>query len=284
MYRSESFNISIALLISLYYWEPQAIAAMSVSVKFGDLISQFDGSGDFLEWVEKLELVAELQGIQELHLVLPLFLTGGAFAVYKSIGEASKKDYDKVKGALRLAFSSDPIAAYEELQLRHLQPGESVDVYVSDLNRLAHLVDPTLSATYIKCAFICGLPSDVKKQLKAACNLAEMNLADVIDRARSLVKNGGDVCMVSLSRPNDRRTCFRCVKEGHMSRGCPAAVDDRRPSKSRVRCYTCGEEGHVSRDCRSTVKQSVRRCYVCGDESHMAPMCPKRFGDLPKND
>ena len=49
---------------------------MSVNVKSSDLIKSYDGTGDFLEWVQKLELVAELQKITELQNFLPLFLNG----------------------------------------------------------------------------------------------------------------------------------------------------------------------------------------------------------------
>ena len=34
---------------------------LSMSVKFSDIVRQYDGEGDFFEWVEKLELVAKLQ-------------------------------------------------------------------------------------------------------------------------------------------------------------------------------------------------------------------------------
>ena len=135
----------------------QAITAnvmSSVSVKFSDLVKQFDGTEDFMEWVDKLELVARMQKIEDLANLIPLFLTGGAFAVYKSIAENDKSDYSKIKLVLQAAFSADSLTAYEELQQRHLQIGESIDVFLADLNRLALLVDETLPSSYINCLWI----------------------------------------------------------------------------------------------------------------------------------
>ena len=92
----------------------QAISAMSIVIKFADLVSQYDGSGEFSEWIQKLELVAKLQKVDELHVVLPLFLSGGAFAVYQGLSDEIKEDYKEVKNALTTAFSASPLTAYEE--------------------------------------------------------------------------------------------------------------------------------------------------------------------------
>ena len=56
----------------------QAISAMSIVIKFADLVAQYDGDGEFSEWIQKLELLAKLQRVGELHVVLPLFLSGRA--------------------------------------------------------------------------------------------------------------------------------------------------------------------------------------------------------------
>ena len=47
-----------------------------MSLKFADIIKQFDGTGDFFEWLEKLELVAKLQKVKEMENVLPLSRSG----------------------------------------------------------------------------------------------------------------------------------------------------------------------------------------------------------------
>jgi len=61
-----------------------------VNVKLSDALSQYDGTGDFFEWTRKLERVAKLQKIDEVQNLLPLFLTGGAYAVHEDIAEDDK--------------------------------------------------------------------------------------------------------------------------------------------------------------------------------------------------
>ena len=79
------------------------------------------------EWIQKLKLVANLQGIKELQTLLPLFLSGGAFAVYQGLNEEVKKKYLFVKAPLMKAFAADPTSAFEEMKTRRLNPTESVD-------------------------------------------------------------------------------------------------------------------------------------------------------------
>ncbi|XP_054285261.1 uncharacterized protein LOC129001833 [Macrosteles quadrilineatus] len=156
-------------------------------VKFSDLIKQYDGSGDFSEWLKKLELVCKLQKVKDLQTVLPLFLAGGAFSVYDGLAENVKSNYEALTNALLQAFSANCFQAYAEFTARRLLPGESLDVYASDLKRLAKLVDPFVSDEWIKSAVVHGLPEDTQTQLKAACSLQSMELSDVMTRARNLL-------------------------------------------------------------------------------------------------
>ena len=161
-----------------------------MSIKLTDVVQRYDGSTDFAEWCDKLELVASLQDIKDLTKFLPLFLTGGAFSVYKGLAVDVRADFTKMKSALMVAFSSDQFAAYEELQGRKLRSGETVDVYLSELTRVARLVDSGISEGFIKCAFLSGLPIEVRQQLRAACSVTTLKLSEVVERARALVNTG----------------------------------------------------------------------------------------------
>lgn len=44
------------------------------------------------------------------------------------------------------------------------------------------------------------------------------------------------------SRPNNVLNCWRCRKEGHISRDCPV-------QRSTLKCFSCRGEGHFSRQC-----------------------------------
>lgn len=126
------------------------------STRFSDLIKQYDGSGYFSEWLKKLELVCKLQKVNVFSTVIPLFLSGGAFAVYDGLGEDVKSNYTSLTQALNQAFSANCFQAYEEFISRRLLPGESVDVYASDLKRLAKLVDFDVSMNRFKTLWSMG--------------------------------------------------------------------------------------------------------------------------------
>ena len=67
------------------------------------LIPEFGSSGsqDVVKWLNKDELVCdcELCRMSKLETVIPLRLTGGAFAVYQQLMSADKKDFEKIKCA-----------------------------------------------------------------------------------------------------------------------------------------------------------------------------------------
>ena len=84
------------------------------------LIPEYDGSGKqtVVEWFEKLELVCKLRGVEYIARVIPLRLTGGAFAVYLQLEESDRKVAKKVKDALVTAFAVDLFVAYEQFVSR----------------------------------------------------------------------------------------------------------------------------------------------------------------------
>ena len=232
-----------------------------MSVKLTDIITRYidsTTSGDFAEWIDKLELVARLQGITDLKTFLPLFLSGAAFAVYKQLPETETQDYAKLKAALLQAFGVNCYLAYEQLQRRVLQDGETVDVYLADLRKLVGLMGQGSAEPLLKCAFMAGLPSDVSVQLKSVAAVETLELSELVSRAR----------MMLSMRSSDVACAAAYYNGGKMKR---------------TGCYTCGSANHFARDCPKqrdgvpTPKHPPRRaCYVCGDESHIARNCPKR--------
>ena len=94
-----------------------------------------DATQNVVELLEKTELVCNLRGIAHLESVIPLRLTGGAFAVHQQLPDADKGDSGKIAKALRTAFAVDSFTAYEQFVGRRLQPGETVDVFLAELRR-----------------------------------------------------------------------------------------------------------------------------------------------------
>lgn len=237
-----------------------------MSVKFSDIIKQFSGEGDFFEWVQKLELVAKLQKVTQLENFLPLFLVGGAFAVYQSLSDETKADYKLLKQALLDAFSPDALTAFEELKNRFLH-NESVDVYLADIRRLCRIVDSDVSDKFIRVSFLAGLPDQVKKQIRASTASDELSLSECVEIARKLVTVNTH-CLASVSeRSRNKIVCFECGEENHTKRTCPQL--------NKIKCTVCNTVGHSAQSCRR------RACFVCGSFSHLANACPDR--QKPKN-
>ena len=145
------------------------------------LIPEYDGSGkqSVVECLEKLELVCKLRGVTDTASVIPLRLTGGAFAVYLQMAEVDRKDAKKVKEALVTAFAVDPYVAYEQFIARKLHTGESPDVSLAELRRLASLFGG-LNDKGLACAFVSGLPEGVRQLLRAGSRMEALDLDKIL--------------------------------------------------------------------------------------------------------
>ena len=225
---------------------------MSIGVKFADIVPMYRGVGDFSQWVDKLELVADLQQVAKLETFLLLFLADGAFVVYKSLSETIKKDYSQLKSKLLAAFDKDMFSAYAAFISRRLMPDESVDVYCSELSRLASLVASNVPDDFLKAAFINGLAENMKNTLKAANGMRSMSLPEIVERCRSLISENTSYGMISTGTYKKRQhfggplKCFSCGKAGRISKFCRGRnqIDN-----SNIKCFKCGVVGHISKEC-----------------------------------
>ena len=235
----------------------------SVVVK---LIPEYCGDGCVTEWLEKVELVCDLRKVKDVATVLPLRLTGSAFAVYQQIPKDKKGDIGEVKKSLLAAFTVNSFTAYEQFTTRKLVIGESPDVFLASLRTLAKQFGGVPDKTLI-CAFVTGLPDGVRQVLRAGANIEEMKLETILKRARALLTDEGiglacgvvpardegekerqeEVC-ASVVRPQVRDTqrgCFKCGGPNHFARHCWTTTRERRG----VKCFKCDAVGHVAAKC-----------------------------------
>lgn len=220
-------------------------------MKLSELIKTYEdgNSGDFSDWIDKLELVAKLQKVEDLKAFLPLFLSGSAFAVYKQLGDSEKNDYDKLKKALLTAFSVNCYSAYEELRARSLVDGETVDVYLADLRRLVALIGQGNPEPLLKCAFVAGLPEHLAAQLKSIAAVEDLALHELVSRTRMMrsVNSTSGPATCALAQSSRDVKCYHCSGP-HLARNC--RVNKREHTVRReVRCYNCDEIGHIRRNC-----------------------------------
>ncbi|KFD56609.1 hypothetical protein M513_02285, partial [Trichuris suis] len=165
------------------------------------LIPVFDGSSQpVAEWLEQLELICELSGIQDVSRIIPLRLVGGALAVYKQLPLEDRRKTEKIREALLRAFAVDSYVAYNEFIVRKLRIGEVPDVYLADLRRLADLAGG-VSEKVLRSAFVCGLPSRIRQMMKAGARMESLTLYEVLGRVRAILVEESIVAATHVADP-----------------------------------------------------------------------------------
>ncbi|KRX37479.1 hypothetical protein T05_5558 [Trichinella murrelli] len=191
------------------------------------LIPEFDGSP---QQSVKVELVCKLRDISDVASVIPLRLTGGAFAVYLQLNAQERSSIDKVKEALLAAFAADRFVDYDQFVSRKLGPDESPDVFLAELGRLATLFGGVSEKT-LACAVVAGLPENVRQLLRAGSRMEDLGLSQILTRARAIITD---------ERPVDApNTCLSARGPGVRSPTAPPGQ----------RCFECGGPNHFARDC-----------------------------------
>ena len=194
-------------------------------------IPEYGGEGDVVEWFTRAEVLCQHHGV-DLAVVLPARLTGGAFAVWLQLPEGNRRSKDDVREALYSAFAMDPLAAYDAFRSRRLQAGESADVYLADLRRLASLYGGVPDRA-LACAFIAGLPDNIRSTIRAGTRAESLDLNSTLLRTRAVLSDER-VMMAAAVAPKssepERRGAATC----------------RRPAP---RCWVCGKPGHLARAC-----------------------------------
>ncbi len=223
------------------------------------LIPEFGGSPSesIVEWLERVELVCNLRGLSKPETVIPLRLTGGAFAVYQELSPSDKRDPAKVKGALITSFGTDSFAAYEQFVARRLLPHESVDVFLAHLRQLATQFGG-VSERALTCAFVAGLPDEVRQTLRASSRMESLTLVEILSRARAIMVDGHLPAAAAARLTSSRRgvgpprLCYECHQPNHLARDCflrRRGISGDGRAKGGRRCFRCDSPHHLAADC-----------------------------------
>ena len=100
------------------------------------VLKPYAGEGDIMAWLAKVELVAKLTKTTDVASLIPLYLEGGALAVYLELAPDVQQDSTKLKKALLKAFSDSQFTAFSKFKSLRWG-GESVDIYATELRKLA---------------------------------------------------------------------------------------------------------------------------------------------------
>ena len=223
-------------------------------LKYFRTVKCFDGGDDFVMWMDKLKLIAELNEVEDLASVIPQFLAGKAYSVYAHLSTNQKKSAADIEKALKKAYSMDAFVAYDRLKMSKWVTG-SVDEYLSELQSLFVLAGMSDERGLLN-AFVTGMPPRVSSVLRTYPNIANMRIDEVVSVARSIVG----------AEPEIHAYVGKVGYGGY------------RTGKAII-CFKCHEPGHVSSKCTKGSAASVavgRYCFVCGKEGHMARACPDK--------
>ena len=97
-----------------------------------DIIKPFSGEGDVVAWLKKVRLVAKLQQVDDVASLLPLYLEGGALALYMEMEDDDQKRIEQIEARLKDAFTDDAFAAYRKVTMIKWA-GEREDVYANKI-------------------------------------------------------------------------------------------------------------------------------------------------------
>ena len=135
-----------------------------MSLKLTEILEPFSGEGDIVEWLKKVKLVVKLKKKGKLNCIVPLLLRGNAFSVYDQMKDEDKENGEKIEEALVNAFSIGRFTAYASFINRRFNLFEPVNVFFSDLKRLASLAKMTNDDVILN-AFVCGFDANISWQL-----------------------------------------------------------------------------------------------------------------------
>ena len=259
-----------------------------------DFIKPYTGrsSGDCAEWLAKIRLVADLQGVTDLAKFIPVYLEGDALSIFFQLSAVDRKDANKIEAKLLASFADSQVVAFRKIMLTKWA-GEDVDTYAIELRRLATLAGckPAVQADHIaKMAFINGMPGDVRVQLEQLEKAESPTFEAVVDRARILCadkeKEVGVASVAAQLVPKDQPSRPDRVATGqtrHRPPGRQQISDGTAGTRQggiagrglRGGCFRCGGP-HMVRFC-TEIRGVI--CFRCNGEGHMAADCNVGLGN-----
>ena len=236
------------------------------------VIKPYTGEGDIMAWLSKIKLVASLSSIKdsELAKLIPMYLEGGALAVYLEMAEDVRLDLNKLRKGLLKAFSDSPFTAFSKLKnLRWA--GEPVDIFTSEVRKLAREsgFEGDALERVVRLTLVTGVPEKVSVELQQVESSDEVPVSDLVSRARILMAKeiGPGVGAGAVAGGGDNNKFIRQSAIKCWECGGPHPVkyfnnkkeQDRR--QERIRCFRCGGP-HIMKFCKADQNKDAASCQV----------------------
>ena len=159
--------------------------------KITDFITKFNGETDedVEIWIDRLESAESIiGGKDELTKLMPLFLHGNAYSMWKELDSDKKLNLEEIKSCLRETFGMTKLQAWQSLKTLSLEPMSSVDAYAVKIERLYNTVSggEKVPDSIITATFLDGLPEKVRDQL-ILVHGQKLNKKEVLSAAKSIL-------------------------------------------------------------------------------------------------
>ena len=206
---------------------------------------------------------------------------GGAYAVYQQLSEDKRADFACIKDALYTAFALSPVKVYKHFTARRLRPGETVDVYLAELCKLATQFGG-MTERGLVCAFIAGLLEYVENLLQATTWVDDLPISEILAHARAILKDsltGTESAAATAQLPGRQekrvtalRRSYVCQEPNHMARDCPRRRGSPRSPKSLI-CYRSKRQGHVAQNCPGNKREDESSAPVSPPDLIWMALC-----------
>ena len=164
---------------------------MSTSTKKNEV---FDGQGDVVEFVSRVEIHGKMKGYTEEKLAYCLAekLRDAAFNVFLRMEEEDKKDFEKVKAALYKEFKKEERnreEAVAQLSRRKRLANETIPTFTYHVTQLVKYAYPSFDAGHkdklAKDNFVNGLSETMQLWLKSSPGFSAKTVKEAADLAES---------------------------------------------------------------------------------------------------